>query len=98
MQRMPLAVLLCNLKKTDGSQHYSLGELIKSKKFCFLIILILIHGGIYGFSDYTLTNIQDYPVYEKSKKTASKCKNGVDKEYGGLCHTKEIYKNELFYE
>lgn len=73
-------------------------SLLNQKNSVFLIILILIHGGNYGFSDYTLTNIQDYPVYEKSKKTASKCKNGVDKEYGGLCHTKEIYKNELFYE
>lgn len=50
------------------------------------------------YSDYTLTNIQDNPIYEKSTKPASKCKTGVNKEYRGLCSTKEIYKNELFYD
>lgn len=47
--------------------------------------------------DYTLTNIQDLPIYETSSKVASKCENGPNKEYSGLCNTNETYNNELFY-
>lgn len=47
--------------------------------------------------DYSLSNIQDNPIYVKSKKTASGCKKGTNKEFPGLCHTSEIFDNEIFY-
>lgn len=48
--------------------------------------------------DYTLSNIDDYPIYEASDKTACKCLTKTDKKYPGLCSTDEIYDNELFYD
>lgn len=47
--------------------------------------------------DYTLSNILDYPIYEKSSKTASSCINGINEQFRGLCNPTEIYNNELFY-
>lgn len=51
---------------------------------------------IYG-CDYTLTNINGYPIYESSTKAASGCKTGTHKEFKGLCSTKEIFNNDLYY-
>lgn len=53
------------------------------------------HVTLYG-CDYTLTNINGYPIYETSSKTASKCKT-VNPTLPGLCSTKEIYDNDMFY-
>lgn len=48
--------------------------------------------------DYTLGNIEGYPIYDKSTKAASGCKSGKNKKYDGLCSIKEIYNNDLFYD
>lgn len=47
--------------------------------------------------DYTLSNIDDYPIYEASEEAASGCQE-TNHEYPGLCSIKEIYDNELFYD
>lgn len=47
--------------------------------------------------DYTLANIEDYPIYEKSTKAASGCKSGKNNKYLGLCNVKEVYNDDLFY-
>lgn len=52
--------------------------------------------GLYA-CDYTLTNVLDLPIYEKSMKSASGCKSGPHEEFKSLCSTQEIYDNSLFY-
>lgn len=47
--------------------------------------------------DYTLSNIDDYPIYESSDEVASGCKTSINEKYPGLCSVKEIYDNDLFY-
>lgn len=47
--------------------------------------------------DYTLSNIDDYPIYKPAEKVASGCKTSYNKKFPGLCSTKEIYDNDLFY-
>lgn len=47
--------------------------------------------------DYTLSNIDDYPIYKASNKPASECKTSINEKYPGLCSIKEIFDNELFY-
>lgn len=46
--------------------------------------------------DYSLSNIDDYPIYAVSEIAGSGCKKR-NKIYPGLCHVSEIYDNELFY-
>lgn len=48
--------------------------------------------------DYTLSNIDDYPIYKPSTETASCCKTSINKDFPGLCSVDEIYDNELFYQ
>lgn len=47
--------------------------------------------------DYTLSNIDDYPIYEAAEEAASGCQTPVNEKYTGLCGIEEIYDNELFY-
>lgn len=47
--------------------------------------------------DYSLANINGCPIYETSTKAGSKCINGTNNEYPGLCCEDEIYDDELFY-
>lgn len=51
---------------------------------------------LYG-CDYTLTNMYNLTIYKKSSKPASKCISGSNPKLNGLCSTKEIYNNPMFY-
>lgn len=48
--------------------------------------------------DYTLSSIDDFPIYQPSNKPASRCTSTRNKNFPGLCSIHEIYDNELFYE
>lgn len=47
--------------------------------------------------DYTLSNIDDYSIYEPCDEPASGCETAKNEKYPGLCGIEEIYNNDLFY-
>lgn len=48
--------------------------------------------------DYTLSNIDDFQIYESTNTTACACKTSTNKKYPGLCSIKESYTDGIFYE
>lgn len=50
---------------------------------------------VYYVCNYAVTNISNYPIYEKGAP-ASKCKTGPNAKYPGLCSVNEKYEGSPF--